>query len=393
MPRTMHRRAKAHALECEKKLVHQPRPATTTNACRGACTSMPRHGPRHAAAWCDACWLDGSSRRLSRIGSTGTTQGTTKAIRELLSNLITVFDQSPARGRKRKAVNATKSARGLHPSCQKIEQLTTELGLESSARICHRIQRIWLVKICLSKPTVPSRTLASFLQDYPARDTQQVSHVRIGQVLDTCVELVKEWNCDEITNVATQALQADESVQRNAGRVLVKHIHDESSMRVKSRGAGELDEEFWKGQYSKVQNQYVRVYVGDRQPIEFYAELEALAKKDRPSIATSIIKAMECLLACVAWCRRPGGSGAIELRLVRWLIGDGVNTNENCAKRVLQYFTQAKIEGVVLKYSLLVVKCASHQANLVILVNIVGDVVAKPHLNDRLCATRSRSFE
>ena len=49
--------------------------------------------------------------------------------------------------------------------------------------------------------------------------------------------------------------------------------------------------------------------------------------------------------------------------------------------------------GALLKYSLLVVKCASRQANLVILVNIFGDVVAKPHLNDRLCATRSRSFE
>ena len=193
-------------------------------------------------------------RRVRSLRPANSYQGTTEALTSLLSRLEDEFDQAPPPGKKRKMDESKKLRRQLRHVRTTKAHLADELRLERTAKVGHRLSCMWLAKICLSKPNAPSRTLAAFLSDWPTRETQQVSHYCISHVLDTFVEVVKEWNCQEITSHAAQAARSHGEGNGECLRIAVKHIHDESSMRVKSRHADESALEFWRGRYSKVQN-------------------------------------------------------------------------------------------------------------------------------------------
>ena len=74
------------------------------------------------------------------------------------------------------------------------------------------------------------------------------------------------------------------------------------------------------------------------------------------------------------------------------LVGDGVNTNENAAKRVLQHMLG---EGAMdrMDYRLLVWKCSSHQANLCVAAAIAGEHMTNALDKCELCATLSRLYK
>jgi hypothetical protein len=81
------------------------------------------------------------------------------------------------------------------------------------------------------------------------------------------------------------------------------------------------------------------------------------------------------------------------LRFLHVLVGDGVNTNENSAKRLLHKFIVNLQAGSKIVYRLLVWKCFSHQANLVVLVAIAGGLVLNPLDSNELCGTLSRLYK
>eukprot|EP00973_Karenia_brevis_P088933 12334326-Karenia_brevis.AAC.1 len=83
------------------------------------------------------------------------------------------------------------------------------------------------------------------------------------------------------------------------------------------------------------------------------------------------------------------GSG--PLRVVHSLTGDGINTNEAAAKRVFAHYS--KMSGEMLLYFLVVWRCTSHQANLVVAVAICGKLLSKPLEQDTLCENCSRFFK
>jgi hypothetical protein len=74
------------------------------------------------------------------------------------------------------------------------------------------------------------------------------------------------------------------------------------------------------------------------------------------------------------------------------LVGDGVNTNENSAKRVLQRCL-VNLQNNNIEYRLLVWKCSSHQSNLVVMVAIVGCLMTNVLDSNVLCATLSRLYK
>ena len=80
------------------------------------------------------------------------------------------------------------------------------------------------------------------------------------------------------------------------------------------------------------------------------------------------------------------------LRFVHMLVGDGVNTNENSAKRVLQRCL-VNLQNNNIEYRLLVWKCSSHQSNLVVMVAIVGCLMTNVLDSNVLCATLSRLYK
>ncbi len=81
-----------------------------------------------------------------------------------------------------------------------------------------------------------------------------------------------------------------------------------------------------------------------------------------------------------------------SLRFVHMLVGDGVNTNENSAKRVLQRCL-VNLQKNNIEYRLLVWKCSSHQSNLVVMVAIVGCLMTNVLDSNVLCATLSRLYK
>ena len=115
---------------------------------------------------------------------------------------------------------------------------------------------------------------------------------------------------------------------------------------------------------------------------EVLGELQPLADKGGLTLATAVKQAAGvCIDALVS-----GGAG----RVIQILMGDGINTNSNVGRRILRYFdelAQGKWE-----YALILLKCASHLANLCVSISLCGGPCKNPVENDSLCANASRFF-
>ena len=55
---------------------------------------------------------------------------------------------------------------------------------ERSDKVSNRIQAIWLVRVCLARPSMPARTVAEFCRDFLATETKHSSHDHISRVRD-----------------------------------------------------------------------------------------------------------------------------------------------------------------------------------------------------------------
>ena len=110
-------------------------------------------------------------------------------IRSLLDTLARQFDQPRRAGRKRlslseAATNVAKVRRSLrYQSCMR-QKVEDELAKERAFKMGRRIQALWLVRVCVAKPTLPARTVESFCRDFPLEETRQISHTQISHVRD-----------------------------------------------------------------------------------------------------------------------------------------------------------------------------------------------------------------
>ena len=250
------------------------------------------------------------------------------------------------------------------------------------------------VRAGLSEPTINPRQLRKTLTNDSGM--ANISHIYIGHVRDAFAEMIKACYKRKVEAVvAASALRADGVVDRP---VVVTHLHDEASMRFRSydnvflHDFGDHPDEvvFSRGRYSKVQNNVLTVAF-DAISINWPAELQPLARKDGPTLATAIIGAVKGVLdACDAGA---AARGAKAVTLLHILVGDAVNTNENAAKKVLHHFLVAGNLASAIRYRLLVWKCSSHQSNLVVLVAIAGGLVSKVLEKNELCATLSRLYK
>ena len=141
------------------------------------------------------------------------------------------------------------------------------------------------------------------------------------------------------------------------------------------------------------------VQVGcDASPTEWLTELQPLARKDAATLATAIAQAVQPVIQTVGSVlasssssrSNSSSSGVQSMRVLHLLVGDGINTNESAAKKVLHHLYH---QASSVDYRLLVWRCASHQANLVVVVAIAGRLGGKPLDDNPLCATLSRLFK
>ena len=75
-------------------------------------------------------------------------------------------------------------------------------------------------------------------------------------------------------------------------------------------------------------------------------------------------------------------------QVIHLLVGDGINTNESAAKRVLEYFSRRDWQAEhKISYSLVALRCSSHQSNLTVAIAICGELLAKPQDRAASCST------
>ena len=186
---------------------------------------------------------------------------------------------------------------------------------------------------------------------------------------------MKQLNREELADPASEG-----------GAIFVRHIHDEALMKLRSYNI-QVPGRIVRGKYSKVQNNVVEVFVGQRRQ-DFFTELQCLHRKDAPTIATAIISALESAIGAF----NLQGPTSESRPLVHCLTGDGIYTNAKAARYVLEHFSRSLARSPLM-YRLILVQCAVHAASLVVQVCITGLLLRDPVNNCDLTAACSRWFK
>ncbi|CAK0911082.1 unnamed protein product [Prorocentrum cordatum] len=238
--------------------------------------------------------------------------------------------------------------------------------------------------------SVPCQTFEKFSRDFPIAEVQNVSATSIAITRDAFAQVLKKINHDVI---AAQSKDASRTLNRDGQETscfVVVHVHDEAAMKVKSFDFdGAFRPELQNrtvGRYSKVQNQAVCVDFGQAR-VPVLTELMGMSVKDAPTIAECLIQVFESIARAIK-----DGCPRATVRIVHVVIGDAAATNEAACKRLFAFLHAAERQ-LGIRYYLVVVKCAAHQANLVVQCAICGQCLQDPLNSDALCAAASRAFK
>ena len=181
-----------------------------------------------------------------------------------------------------------------------------------------------------------------------------------------------------------------QSQSGKAPAIIVSHLHDEASLKLRSFDS-ELVGRTLRARYSKVQNEVVRVKFpsGKTVGLGYFAEFQPLLKKDSDTIAQALANTAKNVILSLL--DQPATRPSQPLRLIYNLTGDGINIDLASAKKMSSFFAQnASYHGTRVDLRLWCVRCASHVANLVVLVALVGGIFSAPVDNSDLCAALVR---
>ena len=242
----------------------------------------------------------------------------------------------------------------------------------------------FLVKVALSWPSTVARSFATSWRDLVGVGQAGLSRISIDRIRDQFVEVIQQMRGEQCKQVVRSAALAATNVAASAPSsaapgassvaapgasvtgipcTAVLHIHDEASLRLRSSAETDTTGPN-RSRSSKVQQHVVQVFVPDHAPMRWFSDLHPLADKSAKVLATSLLTILRQLEGPV--CEGMASAKTTERPwFVHWLVGDGISTNEAAAKVVLAAIQAHPLKGHT-RYFLMVVKCANHQANLVI---------------------------
>jgi hypothetical protein len=252
---------------------------------------------------------------------------------------------------------------------RQVQALRHEYDANLGAKVQGRLRYMWFIRAGLSNPAVPTRTLSEFFRDFGIEEASQMSATRMASARNAFCEIVKKMYRRDFE-------QRCETLGPG-GSIVMTHVHDEALMRVRSF-VESLNSRLNRGRYSKVLNHVVWLQLDDDR-LDWPVELQPLAKKDAPSVATGLLKVLQTVFECVQERARTFPANK-RVRLLHILVGDAIGTNEAAAKRMLHHMQQVSRDSNV-TYCLAVVKCGSHQSNLVVKVAVCGGLIPKPEDN------------
>eukprot|EP00971_Amphidinium_carterae_P144295 2859480-Amphidinium_carterae.1 len=239
---------------------------------------------------------------------------------------------------------------------------------------------MWKLRCGLGPAEVPPRVLEDFVRDYGlgADAGQPIGKTYITCVRDAFAEIVLDMNRQHVSALCA-----------NADAVVLSHIHDEASMRVRSVSEG-TEHVHARGMSTKVQNNVLRASIisGESvQHVTFLLELQPLENKSANTLAHALRLATDAFLEAAVAHRqdKPAlsvthaitGVQPLNLRfsqlpeaqrvtLSPQNAGDGIATNHAAMRRLLRYYNEhSTVSGKPIKYRQLGYPCAAHQVNLV----------------------------
>ncbi len=157
-------------------------------------------------------------------------------------------------------------------------------------------------------------------------------------------------------------------------------VHDEAQMRMKSYLPDPTGfvRDAPRSRYTAVQNSSVWLRLQHNISLRWVFELIPLAAKTGHCLATALVGQVEEVLSALGAGSNGKTSAArlpldapCELTFLHLVVGDGIPSNLNCCRRLLAYMTTTK-RACKLRYRMVVLKCVSHQVNLLMATATVG---------------------
>ena len=369
----------------------------------------PRSNPTHVISlWPSLLVVDAMSRKLV-LAARSAKQALDNLTEELASSDFThllpqigglvnilqdTFDLSSVKGLSTfdKLAKAKDHAKYL---TKKVKKRHLEIARLQGRRVGGRIHTSWLIRAGLSLPSLPVASVSSYLRDFPADEAHAISPTYVGVAKDAFCELVKDFNAKEISNLCSSMTEIwPRAVAAPWVPIVVVHVHDEASMRVRSflddthpELTRPASKRIVRTRYSKVMNHAVWVCVGSK-ALEHYTELHAVHRKDAPTIAKSLHDAFSPIVNAVQASKPPDLAPGQRARILHILTGDGVGTNLAAAKRLWQKMEAGTSDTT---YRIVNLICGSHIANLVVKAAVLGGrSYKKPEKESDICCALSR---
>ena len=265
---------------------------------------------------------------------------------------------------------------------RRIQSKLRALTCGKNRRNRNRMTPEFLTKVALSWPTTCGRAFASAWRDLVGVREQGCSRTTIAKIRDAFVETIKEMRTTEVQNAVAKALATSQEGRRHAPGTAaslatdsahpfvvtaILHIHDEASLRLRSDTdmQGGLPS---RSRSSKVQQHCVWLHLVGQVVIRWFADLDPLGDKTAKTLACSLRKVLLPIAEAVS-----AGLHGYDMRpwVFHILVGDAVPTNGAAARILLAWVRQCPLPSRP-RYFLLVVQCASHQANLAVKSTVIG---------------------
>ncbi len=228
----------------------------------------------------------------------------------------------------------------------------------------------WLVHAGLSDPSTPVRCVADWCRDFNA-EVPAIARTSVGAVRDAFCETLKAMAASHLKNYCSDSPH---------GWILIKQVHDEASMRLRSFLQGSMGVK--RGRSSKIQNSVISVNKTASQTdfVRVPVELMALERKDAPTMATALLRSLQEVLQAV--------DPTVVMRGLHVVIGDGIATNEAACRLLFGFMCERRF---LTDYRLFFLRCSTHQANLVVKRAVCGP--GHKHKDHPLISCCSRFFK
>ena len=278
-----------------------------------------------------------------------------QALLNILTDELVPDLRVSARGRFGRAYTAIQWRRKFYYAQRKLKFLQQK---ESQLRSGRFLGKRWIVTAGLSDPRASVRSVAAWCRDFAVDEHFPVSYGSVSQVRDAFGEILLKINRQDMASYADGLTD---------GFLLVRHLHDEATMRLRSdlpavpAAAGAF-----RGRSSKIQNSVVTLHrnVADA-ALPVLVELQPLGRKDAPTMATALRAVIDTVVAAVG-----ASQQARSARIIHCLVGDGIFTNAAAAQLLWSWASAAPVAP---QYRLLVFTCSTHAANLVVRSAITQD--------------------